>query len=208
LEHHETVLDVGCGCGRMAIPLTAYLNKNGYYEGFDIDKKCIKWCSENITSNYSNFHFQHADVKNKFFNPDGKIDPEIFAFPYDSDSFDFVFLSSVFTHLLPHHMEHYFSEISRVLKKDGRCFITFFLINPESADMITQKKTFIDFFEINEGIYSTDKGVPEKAIAYDENLIRKLYTIHGLSVKIPFYYGSWCGRKRSIDFQDVVIATK
>lgn len=32
----ERVLDVGCGVGRMAIPLTRYLSAEGSYEGFDV----------------------------------------------------------------------------------------------------------------------------------------------------------------------------
>jgi len=212
LKRDAAILDVGCGCGRIAIPLTEYLDKTGYYEGFDVDKKSIRWCTENIFSLYPNFHFQHAEVNNKFYNPEGKFNPENFIFPYNPDSFDFVVLSSVFTHMLPYHMEHYFSEISRVLKKGGRCFITFFLMNPESIDLINQKKSSIfscsDFFKINEGVYSTNKEVPEQLIAYDEDLIRRIYTKNGLSVKTPFYYGSWCGRTKCSDFQDIVIATK
>jgi len=38
--------------------------------------------------------------------------------------------------LLPESMRHYLSEVSRVLKRGGRCFITFFLINEESLGMI------------------------------------------------------------------------
>jgi len=37
----EKVLDVGCGIGRMAVPLTDYLNPQGSYEGFDVFKEGI-----------------------------------------------------------------------------------------------------------------------------------------------------------------------
>lgn len=36
LKPNHRVLDVGSGIGRMAIPLTSYLNHEGSYEGFDI----------------------------------------------------------------------------------------------------------------------------------------------------------------------------
>src|SRR5687768_5417535 len=36
LRPEETVLDVGCGVGRMAVPLAGYLSPPGRYEGFDI----------------------------------------------------------------------------------------------------------------------------------------------------------------------------
>ena len=44
LEPGETVLDIGCGTGRMAVPLLRYLNESGSYFGFDISKKAIRWC--------------------------------------------------------------------------------------------------------------------------------------------------------------------
>src|SRR3989337_2008959 len=43
LKPEETVLDIGCGCGRMARPLSQYLEK-GRYEGIDIVPLMINWC--------------------------------------------------------------------------------------------------------------------------------------------------------------------
>jgi ubiquinone/menaquinone biosynthesis C-methylase UbiE len=56
LKRTDAVLDVGCGSGRMALPLTKYLADSARYEGFDIDKNCIQWCQENITTRYPNFY--------------------------------------------------------------------------------------------------------------------------------------------------------
>ena len=36
LGRHEKVLDVGCGPGRIAMPLTKYFASDANYEGFDI----------------------------------------------------------------------------------------------------------------------------------------------------------------------------
>src|SRR5688572_13819673 len=46
LQPEEKVLDVGCGIGRMAIPLTGYLSKTSEYHGFDIVKAGITWCND------------------------------------------------------------------------------------------------------------------------------------------------------------------
>lgn len=111
LKPYEKVLEPGCGCGRVAQFLTKYLDNKGQYEGFYIVEKSIEWCQENITSKFPNFHFTHSDIQNTLYNPTGKIK---YRFPYPDRSFDFVFLPSVFTHMLPEDMEHYFSEIARV----------------------------------------------------------------------------------------------
>jgi ubiquinone/menaquinone biosynthesis C-methylase UbiE len=209
LQPHEKVLDVGCGIGRMAVPLTRYLQMGkGSYAGFDIVDKGIQWCNENISNRYSNFKFQLADVYNKAYNPRGTFKVSRYRFPYDNNSFDFVFLTSVFTHMLPLDMEHYLSEISRVLKSDGRCLITFFLINPESLEYITSKVSLLDFRYECKDYRTTNKDNPETAVAFSEIIIRRLFELYSLNIIEPIHYGSWCGREEFLSYQDLVIATK
>src|SRR5215472_1770689 len=62
LKAEDNVLDVGCGIGRMAIPLTRFITAR--YEGFDIVRSEIEWCTKNITPRYPNFQFQLADIFN------------------------------------------------------------------------------------------------------------------------------------------------
>ena len=136
LQRNDRVLDVGCGVGRMAVPLTSYLSQKGEYQGLDAVRKSIKWCQNHITSRFGNFHFQHIDVFNKAYNPKGKCLAKDIKFPYQDDYFDFVFLISVFTQMLSAGVENYMSEISRVLKPHSRCLISFFLFNNESEKLI------------------------------------------------------------------------
>lgn len=207
LQPHENFLDVGSGVGRIAIPLTSYL-KDGKYEGFDIHSEGIEWCRKNIESKYPNFSFRKVNVYNSHYNETGKILASDFQFPYPNDSFDFVNLSSVFTHMLPKDMENYFSEISRILKKNGRCCITYFLLNSESLSNMENKKTALNFKFSFDGFRSNVKIEPEKAIAYEEKYIRKLYQKHYLEIMEPIYYGKWSGRKACRMGQDVIFAIK
>lgn len=138
-------LHAGCGIGRMAVPLTGYLSAEGSYEGFDIVPEGVRWCQENITPKYPNFRFQIADVHNDRYHPEGSQKASEYRFPYADGSFDFVFLTSVFTHMLPQDMENYLSEISRILRSGGRCLITFFLLNAESLKLIEMGASDLDF---------------------------------------------------------------
>jgi ubiquinone/menaquinone biosynthesis C-methylase UbiE len=208
LKPNETVLDVGCGIGRMAAPLTKYLDKNGSYEGFDIVNVGIDWCKSEISRRYPYFHFQLVDVFNKNYNLDGKYRAVEYRFPYKNESFDFVFLTSVFTHMLAHDIENYISEIVRVLRKDGRCLITFFLLNKESLKHIETKKSTLDLKFVSDEYRTVDKNTPEAAIAYEEQFIRGLCGKYGLIIKEPIYYGSWSGRKEILSYQDIIIATR
>ncbi len=178
LKPDERVLEVGCGVGRMAVPLTSYLN-SGEYEGFDVMPGAIEWCQENISSKYPNFRFQVADVYNKEYNPGGTHRASEYAFPYEDDSFDFVILTSVFTHMLPDEVSNYLSEIERVMKAGGRTIITFFLLNQESLKLIESGMSTIDF-RYDFGVYRTkEKSTPEAAIAYQEDFVRNLYGERG-----------------------------
>ena len=75
LQPDEKMLDVGCGIGRMALPLTQYANEGAVYEGIEIVKEGVDWCREKITPRFPNFHFQQIDVYNKHYNPRGKFQP-------------------------------------------------------------------------------------------------------------------------------------
>ena len=205
---NEGVLDVGCGVGRIAVPLTRFLDKDGSYEGFDIVKTGTDWCNNNISRKFPHFHFQHADILNRAYNPKGKLDAAKWRFPYQSGTFDFVFLTSVFTHMLPEAMENYFSEISRVLKRDGRCLITFFLLTAESVGLVDQRKSTLDFKYAFGKYRVIDEDAPESAIAYAEQYIRSLYQKHDMMIMEPVYYGSWCGRQDFLSYQDIIVAIR
>lgn len=208
LKPNESVLDVGCGVGRMAVPLTGFLNEDGGYEGFDIVKRDIDWCNKNIVPKCPNFHFQHVDILNRHYNPRGKYDAAKYSYPYQSGTFNFVFLTSVFTHMMPQEMENYFYEVSRVLRKGGKCLVTFFLLNEESSKLIDRGKSTLSF-KYDFGNYRViDRDVPETAVAYDEQYIRILYKKYGITIIDPTYYGSWCGRQDFLSYQDIIVATK
>ena len=208
LKPHERVLDVGCGIGRMAVPLTTYLDKNGSYEGFDIVADGITWCRKKITPKYPHFRFHLADVFNEKYNPHGRYRASEYHFPYERESFDFVFLTSVFTHMLPHDVEHYLRETAHVLKRGGRCLITFFLLTRESLELISAGKSTYDFTYEGGGFRTIDAATPESGVAYDEEFIRGLYAESRLTIVEPIRFGSWCGRRDFLSYQDVIIAVK
>ena len=208
LKPSDTVLDIGSGIGRMALPLTTYLT-DGKYCGFDIDKRGVQWCQKNISPRFPNFQFEYVDIFNKYYNKKGTIKADEFIFPYGDNQFDFIFATSVFTHMLPAQISQYLAEIKRVLKPGGTCFLTWFSIDEEAQENINNhtsrcnlKYTFDDY-----GFYS-HKSVPEAEIGYKESwIIDQMKNIH-CHENLKIHHGSWANRKESLSYQDIVISKK
>jgi SAM-dependent methyltransferase len=205
LRPEHSVLDVGCGIGIMASPLTKFLSPDGSYDGFDIVKVGILWANKHIGSRFPNFRFAHADVFNKHYNAKGRLDPNAFIFPYESGNFDFVFLKSVFTHMRPEGVQHYLREIRRVLKPSGCCLVTSFLLNSESAELIRSGKSSLALTHDLDGYKVLDPKFPETAVGLPEDDLKSWVKGAGLSLQPPVHFGAWCGRQGSRSYQDILI---
>lgn len=208
LKKNHRVLDIGCGIGRIAVPLTSYLTTSGSYEGFDVVKSGIKWCSSHINNQCPNFNFLHIDLKNDLYNLSTNDEAKNFVFPYKDREFDFVFLISVFTHMLPDDVESYLRQIKRVLKNGGICFATFFIMNKENKELMRESDVIKFNFEFGH-YYLHNKNVKEANVAFDEKYLDDLFTENGFSI-VNKYFGYWPGREKAkaIDFQDIVVLTK
>ena len=204
LQPDERVLDMGCGCGQMALHLEKYLSKKGSYAGVDIHRPSISWCQKKIGSRSSNFEFAHIDVRNQAYNPRGTHRAETYQFPFDEGSFDLILLKSVFTHMRPPEVSNYLREVARLLKSNGRCLATFFLLNEEQARLANDLE-----FKYGEGVWRYRlEHSPESAVAYDESHVMELLEQHGLRLQAPVYYGRWAGRKDGLSYQDILLLEK
>ena len=208
LRPEDDVLDVGCGIGRMAVPLTEYLSSAAAYDGFDIVPHGINWCQRTITPRFPNFRFQLADVGNREYNPGGSVRAEEFKFPYPDESFDFVFLTSVFTHMLPTEVDNYIGEVHRVLRPGGRSLATWFLLNQDAETLIGGGRSAIEFRHTLPGCAVANPVVPEEAVAYAESAMLAAYRRHALELMVPLQYGSWCGRSEYLSYQDICVVRK
>jgi SAM-dependent methyltransferase len=205
LQRLDHVLDVGCGYGRLAVPLTRYL-EDGTYDGFDISRRAIRWCRTHITARFANFRFTHADVRNGHYNPKGHIAAIRYVFPYPESSVDLVIAASVFTHLMAEEARHYISESSRVLKRGGRCVASFYILDSGSVEKIRTVRTEPEFHFVDESTAVQRTEDPEAAIALSEQVVREMFVDAGLQVS-AIHRGSW-RQRAGASYQDFVLATK
>ncbi len=200
------VLDMGCGCGRMALPLSRYLT-SGRYDGFDVVPDAIAWCREHIAPEFPNFHFERVDAYNSFYNPDGSVHAENYRFPYPDQTFDFAFASSLFTHLVWAETRNYLAEAKRVLRHGGRAMFTFFLLTPESARLISEGRSRVLFPVRSDRCYLAKADDPAAVVAYADDEVRELFAEAGLTIR-EIHLGRWPGRTIGLTTQDMIVAER
>jgi len=185
------VLEIGCGCGRLARPLAAdtTLQELGLsYTGMDIDRASIDWCCRHISRMNSRFDFYHADCHNASYNPGGSVEASAYHFPHPDASFDLILLTSVFTHVLPDEMTHYVSEIARLLAADGVAYASFFLFGTH-AESDRADRHRLDFSVIHPDYAVNRKDFPVNAVAFHEDFVRNAVQRAGLTLLGPPRYG-------------------
>jgi SAM-dependent methyltransferase len=103
LEQIDSVLDFGCGCGRV---MRWWSDFHGDVTGSDVSAPAVAWCRENLP---------FARFEENALAP-----PLVFA----DESFDLVYALSVFTHLTGDLQIAWRDELRRVLRPGGLLLVT------------------------------------------------------------------------------------
>ena len=206
LRSSDRVLDVGCGLGRLAWPLAQKLNRAGSYDGLDAVKAYTDWCVGSLGLDPGRFRFHHADIRTTFYNPNGTIEAKDFRFPWADESFTLTIATSLFTHVLADATVQYVREIARTLRRDGRLFASFFLLDAagkEAAATGSRRQKF--GFPTEHGLVE-NPAVPESAVAFDADWLFETFAAAGLNVTAT-YPGLWKG-KTGLEYQDLIVAVR
>jgi len=187
------IVEIGCGIGRDAIPLTEILDARGSYLGIDVIERSIQWSNQNITVSYPNFRFLYLDIQEQWYNPNGKLQMKDVAIPVPDGATDIILLHSVFTHMLEKDIVHYLKEFRRILKPSGSVLATFFVVDEEIRKS-AQENNYLSFnHKISEDCYIEDPQHPTRAVGYPINTIHAMAKSAGLVFKKPVLYGFWSG---------------
>ena len=200
LRRDWRVLDIGCGTGRAAAPLAEFLAPEGGYVGFDVSRIAVDSCRRRFRRRRPDFAFHHADVANPVYNVRGSAAPEQYVFPCPDQSIDLAFATSVFTHLRLPVVARQLRESARALKPGGRFLFTAYTLIPGRGEPALSP------FE--PGVMVLDPKAPERAIAFDETLLRAVVAEAGLGVIEPVRLGAWLGEATYEGGQDLWLVEK
>jgi SAM-dependent methyltransferase len=184
LKYYRSVLDFGCGCGRLARQMIQQRPRPERYAGLDLHPGMIKWCQENLAPRAPGFSFHHHDVFYEAFNP-GEGKPLSAPLPFGDREFTAVVAVSVFTHLTEEQSRDYLAEIARVLHPEGIFLATWFLFDKADFPMMQdeQNTLFINPFDVR------------NAVIYDRGWLGRSAAEAGLTiydVKPPSIRGFHC----------------
>ncbi|HVM06647.1 MAG TPA: methyltransferase domain-containing protein [Acidimicrobiales bacterium] len=105
LDSYGTILDFGCGCGRILVHLER-LAGTAEVHGCDIDARAVRWDAEHLP--WARF----------------AVNQPVPPLPYDDATFDLVYNHSVFTHLDEEHQDLWLAELRRVTRPGATLVLT------------------------------------------------------------------------------------
>lgn len=206
LSSLSRIIDIGSGCGRLALPFSL-LVKDGDYFGTDVFEEGIDWCAKNISTRNPKFKFFLQDAEhNYYFGGEIKPSKNLSLGFAQSDSIDFVFAISVFTHLVEADAERYLKEIARCLDKDGVAYITAFIIDRTFGDFVKRTGLHTAVKKVSSGHFQAYEGQDFFA-GYSIDRWRTLVERCGLDVS-GFDPGTWAEKRGALHYQDTFILTK
>jgi len=180
------VVDIGSGLGRLATGLLAEFGEVQYL-GIDANEPFVRWCKENIEKQHPSFRFMHLDMANALYNPDGSFDGSQLRLPLEDNSADIVFLWGLYTNMKPDDVEAYNREIGRILRPQGRCFLTAFA-EDDAPDVTINPANYVP--------YACDG--PLTVVRYSKPWLFSSFQRHGLRLEDFRYHGSMFPKQSEI----------
>jgi len=138
---YRSLLDFGCGCGRLARMFKGHPHK---VAGCDIDWRHVQWMKKNL---------QYMDAMLSSVHP---------PLPYSDKEFDAIVSISIFTHLNENAQDEFLEELHRICCEHGHLFLTV-----HGAQALHRAKTET---RIRDMIAVEDEGFQRACREFDQGL--------------------------------------
>lgn len=185
----STIVDIGTGCGRYASFWRDYRfgpsRFTGTYIGIDVDREMLDWCQANFPVQHFRYHHSPHQARS-YGRPDAN--PDFYRIAEADGTADFVFSTSLFTHLLETELTNYVTEGWRLLKPGGWLACQSFVIERPPPTF-----GFRHRFSHRLGqAWVESLSMPEAAVAYNEAYLLDTLRAAGFTdVDIVSDKGDW-----------------
>ena len=203
----SSILDIGCGYGRLAHAFIRNKNFHGEYIGIDILPNHIEWCKSNLFDYCGKLiNFYCIDMINDIYNPSGSLNVK--NINLDISPMDLVDIINVFNHMYYEDIRSYLYKIYNLMDKNVKVYISLFILNDEQRKLEGENRSSLPMKYGCERFYKYYcKCKPLYAIAYEERALFNLF--NEISYKVEnIVYGSWCGRQNKDLYEDIIILRK
>ena len=141
LNDRDPVLDLGCGCGRLAAALTQHLGREGSYIGLDIVDGLVAFAERQIAAGRPNFAFR------KQRQTTGSAAPSVGSVleAAGRGAIDLCVATSLLTHFDGAMALDALASFKDVLAPSGRAFVTAFLLDPITSSFVRAGKAVFGF---------------------------------------------------------------
>lgn len=185
----DTVIDLGVGCGRYAHHVRDYSHNEsrfmGTYIGVDVDSEMLDWCRANFPA--ERFRFHHSPHRATSYNRTADFDG-YYKIPEPDGSVDFIFSTSLFTHLLEKELKNYLQEAHRLLKPGRSMAATCFCLDYPPPTYGTRHT----FRHRVGNAHVESLAQPEAAVAYTEEFLVACATEAGFTdIRIRSSRSGW-----------------
>lgn len=164
VSFNSNIVEIGCGCGRRSHIMRDYGFYNDRYTGkylaVDIDREAVQWDRRHFDGR---FEFVVSSQTSESYRVNNQEGEEPFRIPAGDGSIDFMFGTSLLTHLLEDDMKEYFREGSRLLKPGRKMMMSCYCVDSLS-DVAKQRFTFR---HRKGNSYVQNLRAPESAVAYE-----------------------------------------
>jgi SAM-dependent methyltransferase len=219
LENHislaavRSILDVGCGCGRIAAGLTQHLSPLANYTGVDILPGLVKFCRRLITPRYPEFRFFLLEANNQTYDgwrqKGGIVDLTHLSEAMPAGTADLALAISLFSHLNYAPAVEILRAIERMLATGGQAFITMFVVDAEARLNIENGSTGIRFAHRTPSgeLFAEKLEDPTFAVGYEMEKMDDLVRCAGLR-RERWIRGYWSQGNSGETFQDALVLRK
>jgi SAM-dependent methyltransferase len=208
----STLLDYGCGLGRIAFAARHFLN-GGHYYGYEPNQDALSFLKD-AYADLPNFHFHGdallADADYVALHAGRERERGISPESVDLSAFvdrpvDVQYTHSVFTHMWQPAIIHMLKQFGRLVQPGATCVNTWLIVDKFAAyvlrcDLADRRLPY----RVN-GALTYQPSNPLMCVAYELEDVRRMYETAGHEI-IEILWGSWSGRDNGVTFIDIVVS--